>query len=388
MMRRAIDLGRIFALAIALFAASCAYASDDMSFEDGRLVISSNAGADEWLKIKIDGPNSKAVKSELREVELIGSVTLAGSGYVDIFSNCPFLDRVEIRCDLARVPKNAFFRCTSLKSIVIPSTARSIAEKAFAESGIESIVIGYEKGVDIYKGAFMDCASLRRVEMAGKIGKLGKDAFNGVPEGLEIIAPTSTFVINTGSTVQEESKAAFTAKADIYVNEGMKDNEFNASCNYFDRDLVTIHRTLHSKIADVIERDSSHHWYACSTCDERLDVEPHLYDRPLADGTRECECGQLEPYVVPPHLPGGGSSAGGSGEDADADEGGDDGTDADAPSDAPSDDVAGDVPGGGGQDETASDDPVMPSDVSAGCDALASFASAVLALAAAIRRPR
>ena len=75
------------------------------------------------------------------------------------------------------VADNLFKDCTSLKSVNIPESTKSIGEGAFQNSGLTSVTI--PKNVKIvYKKAFYGCKNLTSVKFAGKVNNIGGSAFS------------------------------------------------------------------------------------------------------------------------------------------------------------------------------------------------------------------
>ena len=91
---------------------------------------------------------------------------------------------------MTSIGKKAFYKCTSLKTITIPSKVKTIEESAF--SGCKKLTkatIG--KGVTkIGKKAFYNCKKLRTVTIkTTKLKSVGKYAFKGIAKKAIIKCP-------------------------------------------------------------------------------------------------------------------------------------------------------------------------------------------------------
>jgi hypothetical protein len=86
---------------------------------------------------------------------------------VNAFRECTSLRSIIIPSTVTAIKNAAFLGCTSLTSVTIPSSVRTIGEGAFKDSGLTNVTIP-ESVTLIEDGAF-DCSSLASVTFAGKI---------------------------------------------------------------------------------------------------------------------------------------------------------------------------------------------------------------------------
>ena len=83
----------------------------------------------------------------------------------DAFWYCNRLTSIELPDSLQRIEKRAFYECRGLcGNIILPGNVKSIGEKAFYFTGIESISIP-KKVTDIGVGAFWNCEYLTAIEI-------------------------------------------------------------------------------------------------------------------------------------------------------------------------------------------------------------------------------
>lgn len=141
----------------------------------------------------------------LASVSLPASVSRLGTG---VFRGCAKLGSVEIAAPLAEIPALTFSGCAALRQVRIPSSARVIGEKAFANSGLVAVALN---DIDsIAPWAFVGCGNLGAVTFSGSMPRaVGQGAFfrdasaeiqaGGLVESLSEIAPhTFTGVKSVG----------------------------------------------------------------------------------------------------------------------------------------------------------------------------------------------
>ena len=94
---------------------------------------------------------------------------------------------------ITSVMKGAFSACTSVKSITLPETIRTIEDRAFQSSSLKSISlpVGLEK---IGEMAFSDCDSLKEIVIPSNV-KIGKRAFEGCYALRRVVISGGTKVI-------------------------------------------------------------------------------------------------------------------------------------------------------------------------------------------------
>lgn len=92
------------------------------------------------------------------------------------------------------IDRSAFYVCSKVKRVILPSTLKEIRAGAFRESGIESVAV--PDGVTaLGSEVFAECGNLTAVSIGKGVERLGDYAFRGcqslerleLPEGLEKI---------------------------------------------------------------------------------------------------------------------------------------------------------------------------------------------------------
>ena len=93
------------------------------------------------------------------------------------FHNCKQLREVEFNEGLQKIGKYAFYYCTSLSNITLPSTVTAIGEGAFNRcSNLREVILneGLQK---IGYGAFDSCTSLSSITLPSTVTEIGRFAF-------------------------------------------------------------------------------------------------------------------------------------------------------------------------------------------------------------------
>ena len=120
----------------------------------------------------------KAVKlpSSLREIEKFA------------FNNCSKIENIEIPEGVTKIGSAAFWQCINLKAVKLPSSLREIENSVFNNcSKIENIEIP-EGVTKIGKWAFSRCINLKAVKLPSSLREIEKEAFIGCSklENIEI----------------------------------------------------------------------------------------------------------------------------------------------------------------------------------------------------------
>lgn len=115
------------------------------------------------------------------------------------FAECSSLTSIFIPESVTSIGENAFQNCSSLESVVIPESVTCIADGAFSScSSLKSVVLP-STITSIGKQAFYECASLRSIEMSESITEIGNEAFLGCVALKGIILPQTVASIGDGA---------------------------------------------------------------------------------------------------------------------------------------------------------------------------------------------
>ena len=97
----------------------------------------------------------------------------------DAFYDCTGLTSVTIPSSVKRIEYDAFEGCTGLTSVTIPSSVTEIGDSAFAGcTGLKSVTIP-NSVTEIGNIAFFGCTSLKSVTIPSSVTEIGIDAFGG-----------------------------------------------------------------------------------------------------------------------------------------------------------------------------------------------------------------
>ena len=175
------------------------YALANKSFADNenltKVVVPEN--------VKIIGENAFSGCTGLTGVELPSTLSTIGAL---AFKGCTALTNVVLPESLESMGANIFNGCSSLKTITIPGGLTEIPDYAFAESGLQSIVIP-SNIVKIGLWAFSSCKDFKSVDIAESVTSMGASVFRDcsaltsvkLPDALKTI-PKSCFESCTSLT--------------------------------------------------------------------------------------------------------------------------------------------------------------------------------------------
>ena len=139
------------------------------------------------------------------------------------FRSCTSLTSIIIPSSVTTIARYAFFNCSGLTSITIPSSVTSIGESAFREcSDLTNITIP-ENVTSIRKHTFRSCTSLTSIAIPSSVTSIGESAFREcsdltnitIPESVTSIGDyafrrcTSLTSVNISSSVTSIGQSAF-----------------------------------------------------------------------------------------------------------------------------------------------------------------------------------
>ena len=114
--------------------------------------------------------------SSLTAVEIPSSVTSIGSS---AFSGCSGLTAIEIPNSVTSIGYSAFEDCSGLTAVEIPSSVTSIGDEAFSGCSKLTAVEIPSSVTSIGEWAFSGCSGLTAVEIPNSVTSIGESAFRG-----------------------------------------------------------------------------------------------------------------------------------------------------------------------------------------------------------------
>lgn len=106
------------------------------------------------------------------------------------FNFCPALQSVDFGNNVSSIGKDAFYRCESLTSLMLPGSLRMIGNSAFECSGIKSLKIP-DSVERLDQSAFGNCTALTSVEISNSITEIVSYVFNGCTALTSVSIPNS-----------------------------------------------------------------------------------------------------------------------------------------------------------------------------------------------------
>lgn len=113
------------------------------------------------------------------------------------FSNCESLEDIRLPYDLETISSFAFYKCKSLKHIDLPDSINEIQSGAFAESGLEEVILPIRLTI-IESQLFEGCETLNNIILPTKLEDIGDYAFDGCTSLKHIDLPSSIKSIGEG----------------------------------------------------------------------------------------------------------------------------------------------------------------------------------------------
>ena len=126
--------------------------------------------------------------SSLSEIVIPSSVTSIGDS---TFYGCNSLSEIVIPSSVTSIGDSAFYGCNSLSEIVIPSSVTSIGDSAFYGCNSLSEIVIPSSVTSIGDRAFSSCDSLSEIVIPSSVTSIGKSAFRGCNSLSEIVIPSS-----------------------------------------------------------------------------------------------------------------------------------------------------------------------------------------------------
>ena len=134
--------------------------------------------------------------SGLTAIQIPSSVTSIGGG---AFYGCSSLTAVEIPSSVTSIGDEAFYGCSGLTAIQIPNSVTSIGESAFRGcSGLAAVEIP-SSVTSIGRGAFYGCSGLTSVEIPSSVTSIGSSTFEDCTGLTAVEIPNSVTSIGSSA---------------------------------------------------------------------------------------------------------------------------------------------------------------------------------------------
>ena len=137
------------------------------------------------------------------------------------FSGCYNLKSVTFSGRVREIGESAFENCTALTSIELPESVTAIGERAFAGSGLTSIILPY-RILTISESTFAGCSDLSSVTFDGDLESVGYGAFK----------ETDLVSVTLPETVVELGARAFEGCSNLETVEILGDNSVSFKYSY------------------------------------------------------------------------------------------------------------------------------------------------------------
>ena len=200
-------LGLVTFAAMAVICAVCAGAEmyedfNYISYYDNTATITKYVGSAENVDIpaSIDGNKVTSIDDDaFYKCTSIKSVTIPDSvtsiGY-NAFEGCTSLKSVKIPEGVTSISTSAFFGCSSLTSVTIPDSVESMGGSVFSECvNLKSVTVGATE----IKQAFYGCTSLTSVTITNSVTSISYETFNRCTSLTSITIPSSVTSIYSGA---------------------------------------------------------------------------------------------------------------------------------------------------------------------------------------------
>lgn len=119
----------------------------------------------------------------------LNKVTITGGNKISsgAFSNCKYIQEIEVKNNATTIGNYAFYYCSSLFEFVIPSKVTTINKKAFERDYVLQTMEIPSKVTTIRSEAFANCISLGLVRVPASVTKIEHLAFNNLQSALIIV---------------------------------------------------------------------------------------------------------------------------------------------------------------------------------------------------------
>ena len=204
--------------------------------------------------------------SNLESVTIPTSVTSIGT-YA--FEACSSLANITIPNSITKIGSMAFKYCTSLTSITIPDSVTSIGSAAFANCRYLTSITISDSVTSIEMSTFNDCCRLTSINIPDGVTKIGNGAF------YNCLSLTNITIPDTVTSIDNRAFNQCKLLADVYYNgtKAQKESISIGSSNSYLTDA-----TWHYVLCDSGHTYDNDCDTECNVCEEIREVSNHVYD--------------------------------------------------------------------------------------------------------------
>ncbi len=188
------------------FAGMDAYANDlEYTIINGRATVTGYTGEPENLDIPSELEGAPVVEirdnsfykcTSLKTIVLPESLEKMGH---HCFYGCTSLEQISIPDNVSEVGMGCFYGCSALREAVLPENLTILPDSCFRDCISLNAVILPQNITEIQKFCFAGCAALSDVSLSGRLTDIGDLAFFGCPSVKEIYIPDSVKAIGMHS---------------------------------------------------------------------------------------------------------------------------------------------------------------------------------------------
>ena len=181
-------------LALALIFGSAAVLPEGV-FDDGAGIVASADVSGDYEYMILDNGTAEITKYKGANGVVTIPSTIGGKKVTSIdsgaFYNCTSLTRVTIPSSVKSIGGSAFYECIRLKSVTIPNNVTSIGANAFEGcSSLTSLTIP-NSVISIGNEAFWCCANLKSVTISNRVTRIGDRMFGHCNSLTSVTIPSS-----------------------------------------------------------------------------------------------------------------------------------------------------------------------------------------------------